>query len=98
MDDASITCSDDELVLTAPIASLPRRTRKALVAWLVAHDVDPHALAIGHPVQRDAAQSRLTFRVESEQGRQVVSVYAPLPAGSWPAPFPCDLLAEPLAA
>ncbi len=88
-----IDCTPDALTLLTPVGSLPAPTRDAVTQWLRQHDIDPVAVAVGQPIERDPQREMLVWREQSEDG---LTVRTRLPAvaegDTWPAPFPQTLL------
>ncbi len=87
-----IACTADMLTLHTPVGALPESTRDAVTAWLRQHDIDPVAVAVGEPIERDSQREMLVWREQADDG---VTVRTRLPAvakgRTWPAPFPPDL-------
>lgn len=91
----AVECSGDAMVLHQPVQHLPGHLRAAIEQWLREHDIDPTAVALGQPIERDSMREILTWRETSDQG---VLVRTRLPAVAdgdiWPAPFPVQLLRQ----
>lgn len=90
-----VECSVDAMVLHCHVDRLPVHVQGAVVRWLTDHDIDPTAVALGHPIERDAMREILTWRENSDHG---VIVRTRLPAVAdgavWPAPFPAQLMRQ----
>ncbi|CAN5393351.1 hypothetical protein BH11ACT8_BH11ACT8_33780 [soil metagenome] len=88
-----IACTSDVLTLNQPVGALPSSTREAVTQWLQAHDIDPVAVAVGRPIERDAQREMLVWREEAEDGVLVRTRFPAVNDGAvWPAPFPHTLL------
>ena len=85
----SIACTADALTLNAPLGALSAPAREAVTAWLREHDIDPVAVVLGLPIERDDQREILVWREQAEAG-VVVRTRFPAVAASdvWPAPFP----------
>jgi hypothetical protein len=89
----TLTCTETRLVLSVPLEQLPTPERQALTAWLVAHHVTPDQVAVGYAIERDPYRASLAWRVHSPRGVERHTVYPPCATGTWPAPFPHQLVA-----
>ena len=89
MSDSSIACTADALTLNAPVGTLPAPAREAVTAWLREHDIDPIAIAVGQPIERDERREILVWREQAADGVLVRTRFPAISRGAtWPAPFP----------
>ena len=91
-----VHCVEDQLHLSRPVDELAEPVRRAVLAWLTAHDIAPDTLALDHAVQRDTSASVLAWRERQEDGSVLRRwrYAAPSTDRPWPAPFPSELLDE----
>lgn len=89
---SSIACTADALTLNAPLGALPSTTREALSSWLRDHGIDPVAIAVGLPIERDDEREILVWREQAPDGVLVRTRFPAVADGAtWPAPFPQQL-------
>lgn len=87
-----IACTADVLTLHTAVGSLPDSTRDAVTTWLRDHDIDPVAVAVGEPIERDSQREMLVWRERAEDGLTVRTRLPSVAKGrTWPAPFPPTL-------
>ena len=95
MTQEAVECSGESMTLHCPVDRLPGHVQGAVIRWLVDHDINPDAIAIDQPIERDSMREILTWRETSDYG---VLVRTRLPAVAdgavWPAPFPAMLLRQ----
>lgn len=93
----AVECSGDSMTLHRPVVDLPDHLRSAVVEWLAEHDINPDAVALDQPIERDSMREILTWRENSDHG---ILVRTRLPAVAhgtiWPAPFPALLTRQPV--
>lgn len=86
---SSIACTEAALTLNEPLGALPAPARAAVTAWLRQHHIDPVAIAVGLPIERDEQREILVWREQAPDGVLVRTRFPAVADGAvWPAPFP----------